>query len=90
MGYQTGSVSIGTAATLITNAGSGAPSIDGIRVKNLGTSSVYIGGSAVTTATGFPITSTDGVVDVPDTGATVEALYGASATAQTVVYIAAG
>jgi hypothetical protein len=91
MPYQTGQVSVGTAVTLITNAGSGAPSIDGIRVKNTGTATVYLGGSAVTTATGFGISSTDGVVNVPDTGATVEPLFGVStASAQVVHYVAAG
>lgn len=91
MPYQTGQVSVGTAVTLITNAGSGAPSVDGIRIKNIGSAVVYVGGSAVTTATGFPVSSTDAVVNIPDTGAVVEGLYGIStASAQTVTYISAG
>jgi hypothetical protein len=80
----------GVRGTLITTVGS-VPSIEGIRVRTTSSASVYLGGSAVTSATGFPITSTDGVVNVPDTGAATESLYGVVGTGTaTVTYIAAG
>jgi hypothetical protein len=62
------------------------------RVRNAGTASVYVGGSAVTTASGFPVSSSDGIVNIPSTGAAGEALYGIAATAGpfSVSYIYAG
>jgi hypothetical protein len=61
-----------------------------VRVKKTGTTTVYVGGSAVTTSSGFPVSSTDGVANIPSTGAASEALYGIAATTGTVTYIYAG
>jgi hypothetical protein len=66
-GYQSGSASIGTIATLIASVGS-APDTDSLLIKNTGSTTVYVGGSAVTTAS-FPVASTDGAVTIPTTGA---------------------
>jgi hypothetical protein len=85
-GYTSGSVSVGTAATLITT-GPTNPDTDGQLVRTTSSASVYLGGSAVTTASGFPISSTDGVVHVPVTGSEPQPLYGISSAAATVFYI---
>lgn len=92
MPYQTGVASVGSTATLIANVGTTVPTNDGARIKNTGSATVYLGGSAVTTATGFPVASTDGIVNIPSTGAATKSLYGIAATAGpfNVVYIAAG
>jgi len=76
----------------IANVGASVPENDGVRIKNTGSATVYVGGSAVTTARGFPVASTDGVVNIPSTGAITEALYGIAASAGpfSVSYIFAG
>jgi hypothetical protein len=75
---------------LITTSGTGAPSIDGIRIRNTGSATVYVGGSAVTTATGYPVASTDAIANIPNTGAAQEGLYGISTATVSVAFIQAG
>ena len=58
-----------------------------MQVKNTGTTTVYVGGSAVTTASGFPVSSTDGVANIPNTGAASEPPYGIAATTATATHI---
>lgn len=53
---------------LIANVRTTVPANDGARIENTGSATVYVGGSAVTTASGFPVSSTDGVVNIPNTG----------------------
>jgi hypothetical protein len=69
MPYQSGVASVTSTATLIATVGASVPENDGVRIKNVGSATVYVGGSAVTTASGFPVASTDGVVNIPSTGA---------------------
>jgi hypothetical protein len=85
MPFQNGVVSVGTTATLIATP-SAVPDNEGIVVQNLGSVTVYLGGSTVTagtTATGGLQLAANGVITVPTTGAATEALYGivASGTA---------
>jgi hypothetical protein len=90
MPYQTGSVTVGTTPTLVAASGA-VPSNGGVRVRTTSSASVFLGGSAVTTATGFPISSTDAVVNVPSTGAASEPLFALVLTGTaTVNYILAG
>ena len=74
---------------LIASVGA-APDNDGLRIKNTGSTTVYVGGAAVTTASGLPVASTDGVVNIPTTGSEPLSLYGISATTATVSYIFPG
>jgi hypothetical protein len=55
----------------------------------LGTASVFVGGSAVTTASGFPVASS-ATVNIPTTGAEPLSLYGIASAAQTVKSIFCG
>jgi hypothetical protein len=62
----------------------------GIFINNGGTASIFVGGSAVTTASGFPIASSATLV-VPTTGAEPLSLYGISTAAgMTVKYLFPG
>lgn len=85
MAYKNGVVSVGTTATLIATPSS-APENDGILIQNLGSVTLYLGGSTVTagtTSTGGLQVAANAMVTVPTSGATTEALYGivASSTA---------
>ena len=82
-GYNSAQTSVGTTATLIASIGS-APDTDGVLV----TSSVaaFIGGSAVTTTTGFPIAATTPVL-VPTTGSEPLELYAVVASSTATVSV---
>jgi hypothetical protein len=94
MAYNNGVVSVGTTATLIATPGS-KPENAGVLVQNLGTGTLYLGGSTVTagtTSTGGLQVAANATVNVPTTGASdTEALYGivASSTAN-VAYLFPG
>jgi hypothetical protein len=92
MPYKSGVVAVGSTAVLIATVGASVPENEGVRIKNTGSATVYVGGSAVTSASGFPVSSSDGVVNIPSTGAASESLYGIAATAGpfSVSYIHAG
>ena len=82
MAYQNGVISVGTTATLIATPSS-APDIDGILIQNLGSVTLYLGGSTVTANTastgGYQVAASASVL-VPTTGARSEALYGITAS----------
>jgi hypothetical protein len=85
MPYQNGVVSVGTTATLIATPGS-VPDNIGVLIQNLGTGTLYIGGSTVTagtTSTGGLQVAANAIVNVPCTGAASESIDGivASSTA---------
>ena len=84
--YVANSVSVGTAATLIVTVPGGYQG--GVTLTNTGTASVFIGGSAVTTATGFPVAS-NATITVSGAKGTGRALYGIATAAFTVKYILA-
>lgn len=84
--YVSGSVSVGTNATLVVTVPGGYQG--GVLVTNTGTASVYLGGSAVTSATGFPVASNTSVA-VPGAKGTGRGLYGIATAAMTVKYILA-
>jgi hypothetical protein len=93
MPFKNGVVSVGTTATLIATPSS-VPENAGILVQNLGSVTLYLGGSTVTagtTATGGLQVAANASVNVPTTGAASEALYGivASSTAN-VAYLFPG
>lgn len=74
--------SVGTTAVAIASPGS-VPDNIGVLVQNLGTTTVYIGGSAVTagtTSTGGLQVAANAIVNVPCTGASAETLYAISAS----------
>ena len=74
-------MSCGTTATLIATPGV-VPDNEAILIQNLGTTTVYIGGSTVTagtTATGGLLVAANAIVSVPVTGAASESTYGISA-----------
>jgi hypothetical protein len=82
MPYSNGVVSVGTTATLIATPSS-APETGGILIQNLGSVTVYLGGSTVTagtTSTGGLQLAANGVITVPTTGANNEPLYGITAS----------
>jgi hypothetical protein len=82
MAYKNGVVSMSTTAAVIATPSS-APDIDGVLVSNLGSVTVYLGGSTVTANTastgGYPLAASASVL-VPTTGASSEALYGITAS----------
>jgi hypothetical protein len=85
MPYQNGVVSVGTTATLIATPSS-APENAGVLIQNLGSVTLYLGGSTVTAntaSTGGLQLAAGASTNVPCTGAASEALYGivASSTA---------
>jgi hypothetical protein len=84
MAFQTGQVSAGTTATLV--ASIGAVPEKGLLVSSSAT--VYVGGSGVTTGTGFEVPATTPVL-IPVSGAEDElALYAiTSSGTATVSYI---
>ena len=84
--YVSGSVSVGTAATLIVTVPGGFNG--GVTLNNAGTASVFVGGSAVTTATGLPIAS-GATTAVPGGKGTQRGIYGVAAAALTVKYLLA-
>ena len=93
MPYKNGVVSVGTTATLIATPGS-APEQGGVLIQNLGSSTLYLGGSTVTagtTSTGGLQVAANASVSVPTTGSASESLYGivASGTAN-VAYLFPG
>ncbi len=71
MGYKTAQVSVGTNATLVATISS-VPDTGGVLVYS--SAAGYIGGSGVTTTTGFPIAATTPLL-VPTTGAEPLSLY---------------
>lgn len=82
MAYKNGVVSVGTTATLIATP-SPAPENDGILIQNLGSVTLYLGGSTVTANTastgGYPVAASASA-NVPTTGASSEGLYGITAS----------
>jgi hypothetical protein len=93
MPYVNDVVSVGTTATLIATPSS-VPENAGVHIQNLGTATVYVGGSTVTagtTSTGGLHVAQNAIVNVPTTGAASEAIYGivASGTAN-VAYLFPG
>lgn len=93
MSYKNGVVSVTTSPTLIATPSS-VPENNGVLVQNLGSVTLYLGGSTVTANTastgGYPVAA-NASVTVPTTGSTSEALYGivASSTAN-VAYLYPG
>ena len=93
MPFKNGVVSVGTTPTPIATPSS-IPENAGVLVQNLGSVTLYLGGSTVTagtTATGGLQVAANATVNVPTTGAATEALYGivASSTAN-VAYLFPG
>ena len=93
MAYKNGVVSVATTATLIATPGS-KPENGGVLIQNLGSGTLYLGGSTVTagtTSTGGLQVAANATVNVPTTGSALEALYGivASSTAN-VAYLFPG
>jgi hypothetical protein len=92
MPYNNGVVSVGSTATLICTPGS-VPDNEAVLIQNLGTTTVYIGGSTVTagtTATGGLQVAANAIVSVPCTGAASESVYGISTAACNVAYLFPG
>jgi hypothetical protein len=93
MAYKHGVISVGTTATLIATP-SAVPENDGILIQNLGSTTLYLGGSTVTagtTSTGGLQVAANALVTVPTTGAATEALYGIVSTGSAnVAYLFAG
>jgi hypothetical protein len=62
---------------------SSAPDVDGLVIQNLGSVTLYLGGSTVTANTastdGLQVAA-NGVITVPTTGASAEGLYGITAS----------
>jgi hypothetical protein len=89
MSYVTGSASI--TSTAVTVIASVPPSNESLLLRTASSTTVYIGGSAVSSTTGFGISSSDGIVRVPTIGDDNESLYGtlASGGPVTVTYISA-
>jgi len=71
MGYKSAQTSVGTTATLVATIAS-APDTDGVLVQS--SAAAYLGGSGVTTSTGFPIAANTPLL-VPTTGAEPLSLY---------------
>jgi hypothetical protein len=70
-GLQTGQVSVGITATLVCTVGS-VPDADGALISS--SAAVFIGGSGVTTTTGFPVAANTPVL-FPTTGVEPVAVY---------------
>jgi hypothetical protein len=70
-GFKSAQTSVGTTATLVANL-STTPDNDGVLVSS--SAAAFIGGSGVTTTTGFPIAANTPVL-VPTTGAEALSLY---------------
>lgn len=70
-GLQSGQVSVGTTATLVCSVGS-VPDSDGVLINS--SAAAFIGGSAVTTGTGFPVAANTPTL-VPTTGAEPVSVY---------------
>lgn len=86
-GFKNGQVSVGTTATLVCTVGS-VPENDGVLINS--SAAAFIGGSGVTTSTGFPVAANTPVL-VPTTGAEPLALYAVvSSSTATVSYIFPG
>jgi hypothetical protein len=82
MPYKNTVTSVGTTAVAIAAPGS-VPDNIGVLVQNLGSTTVYIGGSTVTagtTSTGGLQVAANAIVNVPVTGAAAETLYAISAS----------
>jgi hypothetical protein len=83
MSYKNGAVSVGTTAVAI--ATPSAPDVDGILIQNLGSVTLYLGGSTVTANTastgGYPVAASASVL-VPTTGGgeAGDTLYGITAS----------
>ena len=84
---QKRAVSVATTATLVCTVGS-VPENDGVLINS--SAAAFIGGSGVTTSTGFPVAANTPVL-VPTTGAESLALYAVvSSSTATVSYIFPG
>jgi hypothetical protein len=87
MALQTGQVSVGTTATLVATVGA-VPDSDGVLISS--SAAAFVGGSGVTTSTGFPVAANTPVL-VPTTGAETVAVYAiVSSGTATVSYIFPG
>lgn len=62
MSLANGQTTVGTSPTALVAADQNSPVT--VKVRNRGTASVFLGGPAVTTATGFELAQTDPTVDV--------------------------
>lgn len=82
-GYTSAQTSVGTTATLVATIGS-APDTDGVLVSS--SAAAFIGGSGVTTTTGFPIAANTPVL-VPTTGAEPLSLYAVVASSTATVSV---
>ncbi|WP_343598885.1 hypothetical protein [Mycobacterium sp.] len=86
-GYASGQVSVGTTATLVCAIGQ-TPDNDGVLVAS--SAACFIGGPAVTAATGFPLQANTPVT-VPTTAAETLELYAVvSSGTATVSYLLPG
>ena len=70
-GYLSSQTSVGTTATLVASIGA-APDTDGVLVSS--SAAAFLGGSGVTTTTGFPIAANTPVL-VPTTGSEPLSLF---------------
>lgn len=82
-GYHSAQTSVGTTATLVASIGS-VPDNSGVLVQS--SAAAFIGGSGVTTTTGFPIAANTPVL-VPTTGAESLSLYAVVASSTATVSV---
>ena len=82
-GYHSAQTSVGTTATLVATISS-APDIDGVSVNS--SAAAFIGGSGVTTTTGFPIAANTPTL-VPTTGSEPLLLYAVVASSTATVSV---
>jgi hypothetical protein len=88
MSYTSSTTTVGSSTAVLITAGSELPDSNGQLIRNVGSASVYLGGSAVTSSLGLPVSSTDGIIHVPTTGAEAGDLHGiTSAGSTTVVFL---
>jgi hypothetical protein len=83
-GYKSSQTSVGTTATLVATVGPTAPDNDGVLVSS--SVAAFVGGSGVTTTTGFPIPATTPVL-IPTTGAEVLQLFAVVASGTATVSV---
>ena len=77
--YVSGSVSVGTSATLVTTVPSGF--VGGVVLQNGGADTVYVGGASVTDSTGLPVAAGASVTIPASPGVYPASVYAISATA---------
>lgn len=86
--YQNGSVDVTSTATLICSTAESG----GVLIRNIGSASVYLGGSSVTSSgptIGLEVAASS-TQWVPSIGGVAHGLYAVSATSSTVVYLYPG